>query len=240
GNGSNLIIKDGGIRGIVMYLGKLNKIEITNDKLTAESGALIVNASQAALEKNLSGLEFACGIPGSVGGALFMNAGAYGGEIKDVLESALIVTKEGELIKKLAKDLNLNYRTSNIATEGYIVLEATFSLKKAQYEDIKVVMDDLTFKRVSKQPLEYPSCGSVSKPPPAFFAGKLIQDSGLQGKRIGGSQVSLKHAGFIVNKNNATASEYMELIKFVQSTVKEKYGVTLEREVRIIGEDPIN
>lgn len=237
GNGSNLIIKDGGIRGIVMYLGKLNKIEITNDKLTAESGALIVNASQAALEKNLSGLEFACGIPGSVGGALFMNAGAYGGEIKDVLESALIVTKEGELIKKLAKDLNLNYRTSNIATEGYIVLEATFSLKKAQYEDIKVVMDDLTFKRESKQPLEYPSCGSVFKRPPGNYAGKLIQDSGLQGKQIGGAQVSLKHAGFIINKDNATANEYIGLIEYIQAEVKRQYQVKLEREVRIIGED---
>src|SRR5690625_7006806 len=220
-----------------MYLGKLNKIEITNDKLTAESGALIVNASQAALEKNLSGLEFACGIPGSVCGALFMNAGAYGGEIKDVLESALIVTKEGELIKKLAKDLNLNYRTSNIATEGYIVLEATFSSKKAQYEYFKIMMDYLTFKRESKQPLEYPSCGSVFKRPPGNYAGKLIQDSGLQGKQIGDAQVSLKHAGFIVNRHECTAQEYIELIQFVQQVVKEKYDVVLEREVKIIGED---
>lgn len=237
GNGSNLIIKDGGIRGIVMYLGKLNKIEINNDKLTAESGALIANVSATALEKDLSGLEFACGIPGSVGGALFMNAGAYGGEIKDVLESALIVTKNGSLEKKLAKDLDLNYRTSNIPTEGYIVLEATFALTEAKHKDIKAVMDDLTFKRETKQPLEYPTCGSVFKRPPGNYAGKLIQDSGLQGKQIGGAQVSLKHAGFIINKDNATANEYIGLIEHVQTEVKRQYAVALEREVRIIGED---
>lgn len=237
GNGSNLIIKDGGIRGIVMYLGKLNNMEITNDKLTAESGALIAKVSAFALEKDLSGLEFACGIPGSIGGALFMNAGAYGGEIKDVLESALIMTKDGSLDRKLAKDLNLNYRTSNISSEEYIVLEATFALKEAKHEDIKAVMDDLTFKRESKQPLEYPTCGSVFKRPPGNYAGKLIQDSGLQGKQIGGAQVSLKHAGFIINKDNATANEYIGLIEYIQAEVKRQYAVELEREVRIIGED---
>lgn len=237
GNGSNLIIKDGGIRGIVMYLGKLNQIEIRDESLTAQSGALIVNVSRAALDKDLSGLEFACGIPGSVGGALFMNAGAYGGEIKDILESALVVTKEGEIKRKLAKELELDYRTSNISAKGYIVLEATFSLKKAKHQAIKEVMDDLTFKRESKQPLEYPTCGSVFKRPPGYFAGKLIQDSGLQGKQIGGAQVSLKHAGFIINKDNATAAEYIGLIEHVQKEVKKQFDVTLEREVRIIGED---
>lgn len=237
GNGSNLIIKDGGIRGIVMYLGKLNKIEIKNDKLTAESGALIANVSKAALDKDLSGLEFACGIPGSVGGALFMNAGAYGGEIKDVLESALVVTKEGKIERKLAEELDLNYRTSNIPTNGYIVLEGTFSLKEAEHQEIKAVMDDLTFKRESKQPLEYPTCGSVFKRPPGNFAGKLIQDSGLQGKQIGGAQVSLKHAGFIINKDNATANEYIGLIEYIQQEVYKQFEVELEREVRIIGED---
>src|SRR5690625_4915938 len=220
-----------------MKLGKVDEIKVDETTVTAQAAARIIDVSRFAQDQRLTGLEFACGIPGSVGGALFMNAGAYGGEIKDVLESALIVTKEGELIKKLAKDLNLNYRTSNIATEGYIVLEATFSLKKAQYEDIKVVMDDLTFKRESKQPLEYPSCGSVFKRPPGNYAGKLIQDSGLQGKQIGGAQVSLKHAGFIINKDNATANEYIGLIEYIQAEVKRQYQVKLEREVRIIGED---
>src|SRR5699024_3682080 len=203
GNGSNLIIKDGGIRGIVMYLGKLNQIEVTNESLTAQSGALIVNVSQAALDEDLSGLEFACGIPGSVGGVLFMNAGAYGGEIKDILISATIVDNEGNIREILAEDLALADRTSNIAINGYIVIDATFQLKTGNYDEIKVIMDDLTYKRESKQPLEYPSCGSVFKRPPGYYAGKLIQDSGLQGYSIGGAQVSLKHAGFIDNKEKA-------------------------------------
>lgn len=237
GNGSNLIIKDGGIRGIVMYLGNLNEIKIDGTKVTAQSGAKIINVSREAYTEELTGLEFACGIPGSVGGALFMNAGAYGGEVKDVLESTRIVDKHGELHVVLARDLDLAYRTSNISDNDYIVLDATFGLEKRNPEEIKAIMDDLTFKRESKQPLEYPSCGSVFKRPPGNFAGKLIQESGLQGKMIGGAQVSLKHAGFIVNKDSCTAQEYLDLIKFVQQTVKEKYGITLEREVRVIGED---
>lgn len=237
GNGSNLIIKDGGIRGIVMYLGKLSKIEVDKTKIIAQSGALIAHVSKKALDEKLAGLEFACGIPGSVGGALFMNAGAYGGEIKDVLEKAMIVTRGGELITLFADELDLAYRTSNIPENGYIVLEAIFNLKEGNYKKIKEIMDDLTYKRESKQPLEYPTCGSVFKRPPGHYAGKLIQDSGLQGKKIGGAQVSLKHAGFIINKNGASANEYIKLIEYVQSVVKEKFDVDLEREVRIIGED---
>lgn len=238
GNGSNLIIRDGGIRGIVMYLGKLSKITVNETKIIAQSGALIADVSKRALGSHLTGLEFACGIPGSVGGALFMNAGAYGGEIKDVLEEAVIVTREGELITLRADELALDYRTSNIPKNGYIVLEAVFALEHGNYDDIKAIMDDLTYKRESKQPLEYPTCGSVFKRPPGHYAGKLIQDSGLQGKQIGGAQVSLKHAGFIINKDGASAEEYIALIKHVQAVVKEKFGVTLEREVRIIGEEP--
>lgn len=166
-----------------------------------------------------------------------MNAGAYGGEIKDCLESALVVDADGELLSLGVADLDLSYRTSNIPDNNYIVLEATFALKQGNYKEIKAIMDDLTFRRESKQPLEYPSCGSVFKRPPGYFAGKLIQDSGLQGKQIGGAQVSLKHAGFIVNKDNATAEEYIELIHYVQHVVKDKFGVQLEREVRIIGEE---
>lgn len=237
GNGSNLIIRDGGIRGIVMYLGKLADITVADTQIIAQSGALIVDVSKRALKETLTGLEFACGIPGSVGGALFMNAGAYGGEIKDVLESAKVVTRDGELLELSAAELDLAYRTSNISQNGYIVLEATFRLAEGDYAAIKAVMDDLTYKRESKQPLEYPTCGSVFKRPQGYYAGKLIQDSGLQGKQIGGAQVSLKHAGFIINKENATAEEYIALIEHVQAIVKEKFGVELEREVRIIGED---
>lgn len=237
GNGSNLIIKDGGIRGIVMNLSKLDAVKVNETTLIAQSGAKIINVSRRALKEQLTGLEFACGIPGSVGGALFMNAGAYGGEIKDVLVSAVVVDSLGDLHTLHAEDLDLAYRTSNIPEKGYIVLEATFGLQTGDPAEIKAIMDDLTFKRESKQPLEYPSCGSVFKRPPGYFAGKLIQDSGLQGKMVGGAQVSLKHAGFIVNKEDCTAQEYIDLIRYVQKTVKEKYGVTLEREVRIIGED---
>lgn len=237
GNGSNLIIRDGGIRGIVMNLGKLTDIQIREETVTAQAGARIIDVSRAALERHLTGLEFACGIPGSVGGALFMNAGAYGGEVKDVLKYATVVTRDGEIKQLQASELDLSYRTSNIPDHGYIVLEAVFTLRPGNYEEIKAVMDDLTFKRESKQPLEYPSCGSVFKRPPGYFAGKLIQDSHLQGAQIGGAQVSTKHAGFIVNIDNATADEYIALIHYVQQKVKENFGVTLEREVRIIGED---
>ena len=238
GNGSNLIVKDGGIRGIVMNLQKLSAITRTGKKIIAQSGARIIDVSRKALSESLAGLEFACGIPGTVGGALFMNAGAYGGEVKDVLASTVVVTREGELLTLSADQLDLDYRTSNIPDNGYIVLEATFTLEKGEYGQIKEVMDDLTHRRETKQPLEYPSCGSVFKRPPGYFAGKLIQDSDLQGKQIGGAQVSMKHAGFIVNKDNATAKEYIDLIRHVQATVQEKFEVRLEREVKIIGEDP--
>ncbi|WP_382398532.1 UDP-N-acetylmuramate dehydrogenase [Lentibacillus salinarum] len=238
GNGSNLIVKDGGIRGIVLNPGRLADIRREGMRIVAQSGARIIDTSQFALSHSLTGLEFSCGIPGSVGGALFMNAGAYGGEVKDVLESAIVVDRNGDLLTLSADDLDLEYRSSNIPDKGYIVLEATFRMKEGQYEAIKAVMDDLTYKRESKQPLEYPSCGSVFKRPPGYFAGKLIQDSDLQGEQIGGAQVSLKHAGFIINLERASATEYIRLIHFVQDTVKEKFGVTLEREVKIIGEDP--
>lgn len=237
GNGSNLIIKDGGIRGIVICFSKLNDIQVTDQSIVAQSGARIIEVSRAAYRNKLTGLEFACGIPGSVGGALYMNAGAYGGEVKDILISSKLMTKEGEIIQLVASELNLHYRTSDIPTNEYIVLEATFGLKQGDQGAIKAVMDDLTHKRETKQPLEYPSCGSVFKRPPGYFAGKLIQDSGLQGKKIGGAQVSLKHAGFIVNREQASADEYISLIKHVQDTVYANYEVRLEREVKIIGED---
>ncbi|GAA0431354.1 UDP-N-acetylmuramate dehydrogenase [Lentibacillus halophilus] len=238
GNGSNLIIKDGGIRGIVLNLGRLADIRIDGTRMVAQSGARIIEASREALSCSLTGLEFACGIPGTVGGALFMNAGAYGGEIKDVLVNTIVIDRHGDLLTLSADDLDLEYRSSNIPEKGYIVLEATFALGEGDYDAIKSVMDDLTYKRESKQPLEYPSCGSVFKRPPGYFAGKLIQDSALQGQQIGGAAVSLKHAGFIINKDGAMATEYIHLIRHVQNTVKKTFGVTLECEVKIIGEDP--
>lgn len=237
GNGSNVIVRDGGIRGLVLSLKKFIGIKREGNKVIAESGARIIDASQFALSEHLTGLEFACGIPGTVGGALYMNAGAYGGEVKDCLESALVVDSAGDVHRLSADAFDLAYRTSNIAEKGYIVLEATFSLEIGDYHEIKAVMNDLTYKRESKQPLEYPSCGSVFKRPPGYFAGKLIQDSELQGKGVGGAEVSTKHAGFIVNKNNATATDYISVIEMVQREVKEKFGVDLEREVRILGED---
>ncbi|WP_345240896.1 UDP-N-acetylmuramate dehydrogenase [Pontibacillus salipaludis] len=237
GNGSNMIIKDGGIRGVVLFLGKMKDISHNGNKITAQAGAKIIDVSRYALEKRLTGLEFACGIPGTTGGALYMNAGAYGGEVSDVLESAVVVTDKGELQAVTAEDLGLGYRTSNIPDRNLLVLEATFALQAGEYDVIKEKMDDLTFKRESKQPLEFPSCGSVFKRPPGYFAGKLIQDSDLQGVQIGGVMVSTKHAGFMVNVGGGTATDYVNLIRHVQETVKEKFGVDLETEVRIIGED---
>ncbi|AEH48853.1 UDP-N-acetylmuramate dehydrogenase [Parageobacillus thermoglucosidasius] len=237
GNGSNVIVRDGGIRGIVVQLKHLTEIKVEGEKIIAQSGADIKAVSRVALEHSLTGLEFACGIPGSVGGAIMMNAGAYDGEIKDVVDHVKVVTQTGEQKILRKDDLQLGYRTSIISKTNDIVLEAVFQLKKGDPQKIKEKMDDLTFRRESKQPLEYPSVGSVFKRPPGYFAGKLIQDSGLQGKGVGGAEVSTKHAGFIINKNNATASDYIATIELVRKTVKEKFGVDLELEVKIIGED---
>ncbi|MGM9925272.1 MAG: UDP-N-acetylmuramate dehydrogenase [Bacillus sp. (in: firmicutes)] len=237
GNGSNLIIRDGGIRGIVMILTKLNRITVDGDRIIAQSGAAIIDVSRTALAHHLTGLEFACGIPGTAGGALFMNAGAYGGEVKDVLESAIVLDEEGN-IRELTKDeFDFGYRTSAFAKKNYCVLEGTFLCEPGDAAAIKAKMDELTFLRESKQPLEYPSCGSVFKRPPNHFAGKLIQDSELQGVQIGGVQVSTKHAGFMVNVDGGTASDYIALIEHVQKTVFEKFGIKLETEVKIIGEN---
>ncbi|HDX9590468.1 TPA: UDP-N-acetylmuramate dehydrogenase [Bacillus pseudomycoides] len=237
GNGSNIIIRDGGIRGIVLNLTNLTDILLKDNKVIVQSGATIIDTSKFALENHLTGLEFACGIPGTVGGAVYMNAGAYGGEVSHVIENVLVLTRDGEILNLNKDDLELEYRNSSISREGYLVLEATFALQEGDYNKIKEQMDELTFLRESKQPLEYPSCGSVFKRPPGMFAGKLIQDSGLQGKQIGGVQVSTKHAGFMVNVGEGTASDYVKLIRYVQETVKSKFNVELETEVKIIGEE---
>ncbi|MBQ0138170.1 MAG: UDP-N-acetylmuramate dehydrogenase [Kurthia sp.] len=239
GNGSNMVIRDGGIRGIVLNLSKLDQIHIEGTTVYAQSGALIIDVSKAAAAESLTGLEFSCGIPGSVGGAMAMNAGAYGGEIKDVIESCKILTHEGDIVVLSKEELQLGYRKSIIQDKGLYVLSSVFKLEVGNQQEIDATIADLTEKRTSRQPLEYPSAGSVFKRPPGLFAGKLIQDSGLQGKGVGGAEVSTKHAGFIINKNNATATDYVETIRMVQRVVKEKFDVELETEVRIVGEDVV-
>lgn len=237
GNCSNLIIKDGGIRGFVVSLKNLNKITVNDNEITAEAGAQLIWTSFVALKHSLTGLEFACGIPGTVGGAVVMNAGAYEGEIKDILKSCLVLTKEGKLQTKTIADLEYNYRNSSIKKNNDIVLLATFYLQKGNYDKIKEKMLDLTKRRFSRQPLEYPSCGSVFKRPIGYYAGKLIQDANLQGTQIGGAKVSKKHAGFIVNINNSTAKDYINLINLIKEKVNKQFNVELEQEVLIIGED---
>lgn len=233
GYGSNVIIRDRGIRGIVMNLSNLKKIEVTKNKIIAGSGSSIIDVSKAALEHHLSGLEFACGIPGSVGGAVLMNAGAYGGEISFVLTSAKVLSLSGDILVLDNSELQFGYRSSLIQREKYIVLEATFELESGEQELIQSLMTKNTIARESKQPLEYPSCGSVFKRPPNQFAGKLISESGLQGYQVGGAQVSVKHAGFIVNINQATSTDYLILIRHIQKTVKRRFNVDLETEVII-------
>jgi len=238
GNGSNVIIRDGGVRGIVLQTSEITEMGVREDQLLyAQCGAKIIDVSRFALEKELTGLEFACGIPGTVGGALYMNAGAYGGEVSHVLHSAIVLKKNGEILTLQGDMLQWGYRKSVFSSGEYIVLEALFAMKPGAFAEIKSRMDDLTEQRESKQPLEYPSCGSVFKRPPGRFAGQLIQESGLQGTRIGGAEVSRKHAGFIINADHATATDYIGLIHHVRDTVKNKFGVELETEVEIIGEE---
>lgn len=237
GNGSNLLVKDGGIRGVVIELSNINKIEINSGKIKAYCGALLKDVSDVALNNSLTGFEFACGIPGSVGGAVFMNAGAYDGEIKNVIESADVLDKQGNVITLSKDELGLGYRTSKVMKEGLIVISATFALENGDKQKIYDRIEDLNNRRQEKQPLEYPSAGSTFKRPEGYFAGKLIQDAGLKGFELGGAAVSAKHSGFVINKNNATAKEILDLIKYVQNEVKEKFGVDLYPEVRILGED---
>ncbi|MCI1634324.1 MAG: UDP-N-acetylmuramate dehydrogenase [Liquorilactobacillus nagelii] len=237
GNASNLIVKDGGIEGLVIILRNMKQINCQTNKITAEAGASLIDVTEMAYQRGLTGLEFAAGIPGSVGGAIFMNAGAYGGEISQVVESVTVIDRQGQLKKYSKRDLNFNYRHSRIQTEGDLVLEATFNLESGNQQLIHEKMNDLNFRRAAKQPLEYPSCGSVFKRPQGHYTGKLIQDAGLQGFRVGDAQISLKHAGFIVNLGQATAGDYLTVIQHVQQTILKKFQVKLETEVRIIGRD---
>jgi UDP-N-acetylmuramate dehydrogenase len=237
GFGTNVIIRDKGIRGIVMNLEYLNDITVNENEIIAGCGASIIDVSRTALKHSLSGLEFACGIPGSVGGALVMNAGAYGGEISYVLKNAKAITLSGDILVLNESEFEFGYRKSIFQKENYIILEATFQLINSDPAEIREKMDTFTALREEKQPLEYPSCGSVFKRPPNNFAGKLISDSGLQGTRVGGAEVSKKHAGFIVNVNHATSTDYLKLIQQVKETVKQNFDINLETEVKIIGEE---
>lgn len=240
GNGSNLLVRDGGIKGVVIKLCKLNKVSVSGEKVTAQSGATLKDVCKAALKESLTGFEFACGIPGSVGGAVTMNAGAYNGEMSQIIESAKVIDKYGN-IKLLDKEsLNLGYRMSAILKYGYTVLQVTFDLKKGDYNKIKSRIDDLNTRRSEKQPLEYPSAGSTFKRPDGYFAAKLIEDTGLKGLSVGGAEVSKKHSGFVINKGNATAQDILDLIKLIQEKVKEKFNVDLYTEVRIIGDEKVN
>ena len=237
GKGSNILIKDGGMRGLVVKLSKLDDITIHGNRVIAQSGASYIKVALTAAANSLKGLEFASGIPGTIGGAVMMNAGAYGGDTSQAIESALVVDDKFNIVRLSKDELELTYRNSAVAKYGYVVLEATFKLEKGNYDEIKAIVDDLTNRRNEKQPLEYASAGSTFKRPEGYFAGKLIQDSGLKGFSIGDAEVSEKHSGFIINKGNAKAKEILDLIHHVQVTVYEKFSVTLETEVRILGDD---
>lgn len=237
GNGSNLLVGDKGYRGVIMQIFKrMNQVRTEENKIFAQAGALLSKVAAAALEASLTGAEFASGIPGTLGGALRMNAGAYGGEMKQIVECATVLTTEGEVLTLPVDALEMGYRTSVISKKDYVALEAVLSLEKGKREDIRALMDDLKERRVTKQPLEFGSAGSTFKRPEGYFAGKLIEDAGLRGFRIGDAQVSEKHCGFVINRGNATAAEVNELMKQVSERVQAKFGVKLEPEVRRIGE----
>ena len=236
GKGSNLLVSDRGIKGAVIYTGKQCGISLVNENtVRAQSGASLAQLCTFALENSLSGLEFAYGIPGTVGGAVFMNAGAYGGEMKDVVKEAVVMKPDGEILRLKKDKLELGYRTSVIAKKGYLVLSALLELEKGDKGAIEARMQELKEARTSKQPLEYASAGSTFKRPEGYFAGKLIMDAGLRGYSVGGAQVSEKHCGFVVNRGGATARNVMDLVCHVQEEVKKQFGVELEMEVKLLG-----
>ena len=237
GNASNIIVRDGGIRGFVIMFDKLNGVAVDGYTIEAEAGANLIETTHIALHHSLTGFEFACGIPGSIGGAVFMNAGAYGGEIKSVVKSVRVMNPKGEIFEFSNEEMKFEYRRSMLTNSDYIVLSAVLELQKGNYDEIKAFMADLTNRRTTKQPLNLPSAGSTFKRPEGYFAGKLIDDCGLRGLTLRGAQVSEKHCGFVVNIGDATAKDILDLMYIVKSTVLNKFGVTLEEEVKILGED---
>ena len=241
GNGSNLLVGDEGFRGLIIQLWRnFSQITMNGNVITAQAGAMLSAVAKRAALEGLTGMEFASGIPGTIGGAAVMNAGAYGGEIKDVLLWAEVLTPEGDFIRMTPEELDLSYRHSIVFERGYIVLSACFCLKEGRREDILSGMEDLAQRRKSKQPLEFPSAGSTFKRPEGYFAGKLIQDAGLKGYTVGGAQVSEKHSGFVINRGGAEACEVAFLIRQVRKKVAARFGVLLEPEVRFLGFDPVD
>ncbi|HJC43879.1 MAG TPA: UDP-N-acetylmuramate dehydrogenase [Candidatus Mediterraneibacter gallistercoris] len=237
GNGSNLLVADKGYRGVIIQIFKnMKDIQVEGENIRAQAGALLSKVAAAAYEAGLEGFEFASGIPGTLGGAVRMNAGAYGGEMKQVLKSAEVLTPEGEVLTLPVEEMKMGYRTSIVSRMDYVVLGAEIALREGNKEEIRAKMDELKEKRVSKQPLEFGSAGSTFKRPEGYFAGKLIEDAGLRGFRVGNAQVSEKHCGFVINRGGATAREVAELMETVARRVEENSGVRLEPEVKKIGE----
>ena len=238
GNGSNLLVSDKGYRGAVIQIWKnMSEVSVEDEtKIRAQAGAQLSKIASCALEQSLEGFEFAAGIPGTLGGACVMNAGAYGGEMKDVLVRVTVLDEDDKIRVIEKEDLELGYRTSIIAKKGYTVLGAEIELQEGEKEAIRTRMNELKEKRVTKQPLEYPSAGSTFKRPEGYFAGKLVQDAGLRGFRVGDAMVSEKHCGFVINAGEATAAQVDELMKQVSAKVREQFGVTLEPEVKRLGE----
>lgn len=236
GNGSNLLVSDEGYRGVILEIGdKMSDIRVEGNCIVAQAGALMSKIAHVALEHGLTGLEFAAGIPGTIGGGVVMNAGAYGGELKDVITTVEVINRDGEILLLDNAAMEFGYRTSILKKQPYIVTEVKIALQEGAGEDIKATMDDLGKKRREKQPLEFPSAGSTFKRPEGHFAGALIMNAGLRGFQVGGAQVSEKHCGFVINKGNATAEDVKELIKQVQKEVKTQFGVDLEPEVIFLG-----
>ncbi len=234
GNGSNILFSDEGYAGVILKLGdNYADFTVEGNVITAKAGAKLSKLAAAARDAGLTGMEFAAGIPGTVGGAVCMNAGAYGGEMKDIVTQVKIISVSGEILTLKNSDMAFGYRTSAVR-EGQVVSEVRMELKPGNREDIVATMEELKKKRTDKQPLEYPSAGSTFKRPEGYFAGKLIEDSGLKGYRVGGAMVSEKHAGFVINYDHATAKDILQLIQDVQRIVKEKQGVVLTPEVKII------
>ncbi len=238
GNCSNLLVGDDGVRGVVVKLSEnFSGVEIDGNRVKAQSGILLSQLSSKVVEKSLGGFEFASGIPGTIGGAVFMNAGAYGGEMKDVVREVTVLTRHGEVLSLSNEELEFGYRMSAVQREKHIVLEVLMELEEKPYGEIKQLIDELTEKRTSKQPLQLPSAGSTFKRPEGHFAGKLIDDAGLRGVRHGDAQVSEKHCGFIVNRGSATSADVLRLIGLVQKVVYDQFGVLLEPEVRLFGKE---
>lgn len=237
GNGTNILIKDGGYRGVVIELSdNFNDLKINGCEVEVQAGELLSVIGKKVMEESLTGFEFASGIPGTLGGAIAMNAGAYGGEMKNIIKEVTLIDMDGNILTYTNEEMNFGYRHSVLTDTDMIALSAVITLEHGDYDEIKATMDDLALRRRTNQPLEYPSAGSTFKRPTGYFAGKLIQDSDLKGSSVGGAMVSMKHSGFVINYDNATAKDITDLIAYIKKTVFEKQGVHLEEEVKIFGE----